>query len=134
MVFGLSSPRTNVTASGDDGAARKKREIEKIRRDVYCDFIDTYGTLVTSRGMANVDGSLAQALSQDIKGLLSSVRITRMMSRISLYGSPGVANAIHDFMVQQVSSVTATNTMDFKTIEAELHHIVEMMRIEVSGN
>ena len=112
----------------------KKREIEKIRRDVYCDFIDTYGTLVTSGGMANVDGSLAQTLSQDIKGLLSSARIAHMMSLLSLYGSTEVANAIHDFMIQQVSSMTTTNTVDFKAINAELLNIVKMMRIEVSRN
>ena len=112
----------------------KKHELERIRRDVYCDFIDTCGTLVTSKGMADVDGSLAQALSQDIKGLLSSARIAHMMSLLSLYGSTEVANAIHDFMIQQVSSVTTTNTVDFKAIEVELFHIVKMMRTELSGN
>jgi hypothetical protein len=112
----------------------KKREIEKIRRDVYCDFIDTYGTLVTSRGMAYVDGNIAQVLSQDLKGLLSSARIAHMMSLLSLYGSTDVANAIHDFMIKQVSSVTTTNTVDFKMIDAELLHIVKMMRTELSEN
>ena len=38
----------------------KRHEIERMRRDVYCGFIDTYGNLITSRAMSKIDGGIAQ--------------------------------------------------------------------------